>query len=187
MDTPKNPADEMTDCSGELTEQITAFQRIWMETISRLVQSAVTLPRDSAPPEVMRQMRSGVFQGLAKSWDEYLRSPQFLESMKQWNDAVIYLRRIGNEMMTRGRHEMQATAREDIDTAMLAVRHMEKRLLDRIEQLEAKIDALTHGVQTKGNGGPASNVAPSTAPAQAKGPRAKKTRKTPPRARKVTL
>ncbi len=139
METPKNPADEMSDCSGELTEQITAFQRIWMETITKLVQSAVTLPRDSAPPEVLRQMRGGVFQGLAKSWDEFLRSPQFLESMKQWNDAVIYMRRISNEMMTRGRHEMQATAREDIDSAMLAVRHMENASSIALNNLKPKL------------------------------------------------
>ena len=90
-------------------------------------------------------------------------------------------------MMTRGRHEMQATAREDIDSAMLAVRHMEKRLLDRIEELEAKIDSLVQASAVKRNGGPVTAVPQSAAPAPGTGRKSKKTRKTPARERKVTL
>lgn len=122
-----------------MTEQVAAFQKIWMETVSKLLQTATNLPPDSAPPDVLRQMRGGVFQGLAKSWDEFLRSPQFLEGMKQWIDTTILVRRMSNDLLTRSRHEMQATAREDTDSVMLAMRHLESRLLDRMEQLEAKV------------------------------------------------
>ena len=37
---------------------------------------------------------------------------------------------------------MQGTAREDIDTMMLTVRHMEKRMLDRVEELSTQVDEL---------------------------------------------
>jgi hypothetical protein len=40
------------------------------------------------------------------------------------------------------RHELQAPSRDDIDTVMLAVRHMEKRLLDRVEQLSSQVSKL---------------------------------------------
>ena len=68
-----------------------------------------------------------------------MRSPQFLESMKQWMDTAINFRKMTNDFMAKVRNEIQAPSRDDIDTVMLTVRHMEKRLLDRVEDLAVRI------------------------------------------------
>jgi hypothetical protein len=132
----------MSDDSNQFTDQVGSFQKIWMETFSRMAQTAFSFSPDSAPPEMIRQMRSGIFQALAQSWDEYLRSPQFLEGMKQWMDNAILFRKMSNDFFTKARHETQDLAREDVDSVMLAVRHMEKRILDRLEELSARVDAV---------------------------------------------
>jgi len=139
----------MSESSDNLSDQIGSFQKIWMETFSRMAQNAFAFTPDSAPPEMLRQMRSGIFEALAQSWDEYLRSPQFLDAMKQWMDSAIFFRKMTNDLLTKARHETQDIAREDIDSVMLAVRHMEKRILDRLESLSARVDELT---QAKPNG-----------------------------------
>src|SRR5438552_11130235 len=139
----------MSESTENLTEQFAAYQKIWMETFSRMMQTAFTSAPDSAPPEILRQMRSGIFQALAQSWDEYLRSPQFAESVKQWMDSAIFYRKMTNDLLTKSRHETQDVAREDIDSVLLAVRHMEKRILDRVEDLSARVEALD---RSKGNG-----------------------------------
>src|SRR5436305_1977047 len=136
----------MNDSADNLTEQIATHQRIWMDTFSRMMQTAFSTTPDAAPPEMLRQMRSGIFQALAQSWNEYLRSPQFAEGMKQWMDTAIFYRKATNDILTKARHEAQAVAREDIDGVLLAVRHLEKRLLDRMEELETRIEG------SKGNG-----------------------------------
>src|SRR4051812_38260648 len=130
----------MSDNNEQFAGQMDSFQKIWMETFSRMAQTAFSFTPDSAPPEMIRQMRSGIFQALAQSWDEYMRSPQFSEGMKQWMDQAILFRKMTNEFFTKARHETQDIAREDVDNVMLAVRHMEKRLLDRMEDLSARID-----------------------------------------------
>jgi hypothetical protein len=138
---------------SNLNEQIENFQKLWTETFSRIAQNAFAFTPDSAPPEILRQIRSGIFQALAQSWDEYLRSPQFMEGMKQWMDSAIMFRKMTNDFMTKARHETQDIAREDIDSVMLAVRHMEKRILDRIEDLSARVDKLSEQVnRVKPNG-----------------------------------
>ena len=124
-------------------EQTTNFQRIWAETVSKTMQAAFTFTPSSPPPEVLRQIRSGIFQALAESWDKFLRSSEFLDSMKQWMEQAISFRKMTNDLMGTVRHEMQAPSREDIDTVMLAVRHMEKRLLDRMEQLSLQVNGST--------------------------------------------
>jgi hypothetical protein len=68
-------------------------------------------------------------------------------------DSAIMFRKMTNDFMTKARHETQDIAREDIDSVMLAVRHMEKRILDRIEDLSARVDKLSEQVnRVKPNG-----------------------------------
>jgi hypothetical protein len=132
----------MSDNFEKSADQAAAFQKIWMESMSKVMQSAFTFGNNSPPPDVLKQIRSGIFQALAQSWEEFMRSPQFLESMKQWMDTAINFRKMSNDFMAKVRNEIQAPSRDDIDTVMLTVRHMEKRLLDRVEDLAARIAQL---------------------------------------------
>ena len=126
----------------KMAEQTAAFQKMWAESMTKIMQAAISSEPNSPPPEVLRQIRSGIFQALAQSWEEFMRSPQFLEGMKQWMDNAVSFRKASNDFMAKVRNELQAPSREDIDTVMLTVRHMEKRLLDRIEELGEQVSAL---------------------------------------------
>src|SRR5262249_15611068 len=81
-------------------EQAAAFQKIWMESLSKIAQAAFGQTPDSVPPEILKQMRNGVFEALAKSWDEFMRSPQFLEAVKQMMDNAIAFKKLTSEMLT---------------------------------------------------------------------------------------
>jgi len=122
------------------TEQAAAFQKIWMESASKIMQAAFTMGPNSPPPEILRQIRTGIFQALANSWEEFMRSPQFLDGMKQWTENAISFRKLSNDFMAKVRNELQAPSREDMDSIMLTIRHVEKRLLDRIDDLSAQLD-----------------------------------------------
>jgi hypothetical protein len=129
-------------------EQAAAFQKIWLESASKMIQAGFAMGPNSAPPEVLRQLRSGIFQALAETWEEFMRSPQFLEGMKQWMETAVAFRKMTGEFLAKARNEMQAPSRDDIDTIMLNIRHIEKRLLDRIEELSEQVRELKRGGQT---------------------------------------
>jgi len=80
-----------------------------------------------------------------------MRSPQFLEGMRQWMQNAIAFRKMTNDFLAKFRTDLQAPSREDIDSVMLTVRHMEKRLLDRVEELSGQVRDLTLRL---GNGAP---------------------------------
>jgi hypothetical protein len=129
----------MTEPFEKAGQEAAAFQKLWLETFSKAMQAAFKFTPDAPPPEILRQIREGIFQSLAESWDEFLRSPQFLDGMRQWMDNAIAFRKITNEFMARARNDLQAPSSSDIDTVLLAVRHMEKRVLDRLDQMSAQI------------------------------------------------
>lgn len=128
-------------------EQAAAFQKIWLESASKMIQAGFAMSPNSAPPEVLRQLRSGIFQALAETWEEFMRSPQFLEGMKQWMETAVAFRKVTSEFLAKARNEMQAPSRDDIDTIMLNIRHIEKRLLDRVEELSEQVRELKHAAR----------------------------------------
>ncbi len=150
----------MTEPFEKAGQNAAAFQKLCLETFSKAMQAAFKFTPDSAPPEILRQVRAGIFQTLAESWDEFLRSPQFLEGMRQWMDNAVAFRKLTNEFMARARNDLQAPSRSDIDTVMLAVRHMEKRLLDRLDQLSGQLAEL--GGKNGNTPRPRSAAAPKT-------------------------
>jgi hypothetical protein len=149
----------MSQSFEKAAEQAVAFQKIWLESTSRLLQAAFTFTPGSPPPEVMRQIRSGIFQALGESWEQFMRSPEFLEGMKGWLDNAVTFRKTSNEFMAKLRNELQAPSREDIDAIMLTVRHMEKRLLDRIDTLSEQVTELKQ--QLASGGAPRTGARPT--------------------------
>lgn len=123
-------------------EQWAAFQKIWGETFSKLMQLGFTFSPESAPPDFLRQMRSGLLQALSQSWEQFLRSPQFMEGTRQWMEQAMAFRKLSSEFFNKVRHETQTTTRDDIDSVMLAVRHMETRILERVEDLALQVTDL---------------------------------------------
>jgi len=130
-------------------EQAAAFQKIWLDSATKMFQTAFTASSNSPPPEMLKQIRSGIFAALAQSWDEFMRSPQFLDAMKQWMENAISFRKMSNDFLARVRGELQAPSRDDTDTLMLSIRHMEKRLLDRVEEIGAELKTLKQEISAR--------------------------------------
>jgi len=133
-------------------EQAAAFQKIWLETFNKMAQAGFSFSPEAAPPDVLRQMRSGIFQALAKSWEEFMRSPQFLDSMKAMMENAIAFRKMSNDLLTQARHSIQGPARSDIDDLMQAIHHLETRILDRVEDISSRLDALERKSNGQNNG-----------------------------------
>jgi hypothetical protein len=167
----------MNDNPKYTADQAAAFQKIWIESISKTLQALFTFGPESPPPELVREIRAGIFQALAKSWEEYMRSPQFLDGMKQWMDNAVTFRKMYNDFMANVRDEMQATSRSDIDTIMLTVRHMERRILDRVEQLSAQVAELEQRLGPRPtNGPPGAPGQKGTSPRKPRKPQAPRTK-----------
>ena len=125
----------------QTAEQWAAFQKIWTDTFAKMMQVGFSYSPEAAPPEFLRQMRSGIFQALSQSWDQFLRSPQFMESMKQWMEQAVSFRKMTNEFFTKVRHETQGTAQKDVDAVLLALQQLETRVLNRVDGLAAEVEA----------------------------------------------
>lgn len=134
----------MSDTSENFVSQAAALQRLWLTSMSKAMHAAfaATPGSASAGPGQTREVRDAVLEALAEGWDEYLRSPQFQDGMKDWMERVVAVRKMSNDLIAKTRQEMQAPTTSDIDSLLMAIRHLETRILDRLEDLSGQLHAL---------------------------------------------
>jgi hypothetical protein len=148
----------MSDNMNKGFDQVAAFQKLWTDSFLKMASVWSQFSPSSPPSDEMRKMRGGMLQALAETWDEYMRTPQFMEMMKASMNGVLDLKRMAREGMNRVHEQFESPSKENIDDVLMAIRHVERRLLDRLEglnnqvaNLDEKIDQVDQRVAKQEN------------------------------------
>ncbi len=171
----------MNDGTNGTPDPNDLFTKMWSEFAAKMASAGVTFSPEAPPPEASRQVRDAMLDAMGKYCDQYMRSPQFLEGMKQSLDTAVGFRKQLNDFLTRSWHDMQMTAREDIDELVLAVHKLHRQLGDRMDELSSRVEELNarlDGTRRRKAPRPASGAAaaPSRSAARNKPGPAKRTK-----------
>jgi len=147
----------------ESFNQATRLMELWGEMASRMAMAGMQANPQSAPPEAARRVRAGVFQAMAQFADQYMRSPEFLAMLKQGFDHSMKMREQSSELLTRVHHELQGVARKDVDSLLRGVHQAEARVVDRLDDLNARLDQITRRLEAIENGASGTEEAKSPA------------------------
>jgi uncharacterized protein YdcH (DUF465 family) len=123
----------MDDNMSNTFEQAAAFQKLWMDSFGNMANVWSEFSPGSPPPEEMRKVRSSMLKAMAGTWDEFMRTPQFMEMMKASLNGGLDLKRMAREGMNKVHEQFETPSKEDLDSVLLAIRHVERRILDRLE------------------------------------------------------
>lgn len=171
----------MEESADKAFKQAAAFQKMWLDTFTTMNHVFADFSPGKPPPEQIRSMRSGMLKVLAESWDEFMRSEEFMGMMKHSVDNITQFKKMSNDMLTKAHQEVQAPARQDIDSVLLAIRHSERMVLERVDDLTLRVNEIEANMANK----PAPTSAKKTAPAKrAKTPVKKAAKKVAKKAKK---
>lgn len=132
----------MTNGQESPTAGFDAFTRMWTEFANNMMSAGLSYRPESPPPEMARTMRSAMFQAMSRYAEEFMRSPQFLEFMRQSMDSAILFKKMVNDFLGRAQFEMQGVSRGDMDALVRRLRRLETRIMDRFDELNERLDAL---------------------------------------------
>jgi hypothetical protein len=136
----------VSDNINKWFDQVAAFQKLWTDSYANMANVWSEISPGSPPSDEMRKMRGGMLKVLAETWDEYMRTPQFMEMMKASLSGALDLRRMARDGMNRVHEQFENPSREDINEVLLAIRHVERRLLDRLEGLDDRVANLNEKI-----------------------------------------
>lgn len=123
------------------------LMRTWLDIASKMASAGATGASESIPSDGTKQMRDMYFQTLSQYTDQYMRSPQFLEMMKQSTDTAVALRQQTNDFLAQAHHAVGSLARPDVDSLLMAIRRCETRVLDKLDELSTRLNDLESAVK----------------------------------------
>ena len=140
----------MDDKMSESMEQAAAFQKLWLDSFGNMANVWSQFSPGSPPPEEMRKARNGMLKALAGTWDEFMRTPQFMEMMKASLNGSLDLKRMARDGMNKVHEQFETPSKEDLDSILLAIRHVERRILDRVEGVDDRVLNITERLEKLG-------------------------------------
>lgn len=112
-----------------------AFTRMWLDLANRMMSAGTSVQPGATPPDMARDVRNAMMRAWAEALDGYMRSPEFLEMMRQSLAGAVQFRQAANEMLGQWQHELQSVSRQDIDQVI----HLLRRLDGRVDDLQTRL------------------------------------------------
>ncbi|HVZ93970.1 MAG TPA: hypothetical protein VG797_05630 [Phycisphaerales bacterium] len=108
-------------------------------------------------PDMAKRMQSAFFDAMAQSAEQFMRSPQFLDSMKKSMDQALQFRRQMDDFLKLNMAESFEAATGGANAELLgAIRHLERTVTGRLDELNDRVDNL------EGKGKPATPSSPAS-------------------------
>lgn len=123
------------------------FTKMWGDFASKIGATGLAFAPEGPFSDASRQVRTAMFKAMSEACDEFMRTPQFQDMMKQSLSASIQFRKQLNEYLGRMHHEFQGTSRQDVDQLMEVIGHVERRITDSVERLSSRVDQLSARLQ----------------------------------------
>jgi hypothetical protein len=115
---------------------------LWTDFMTKLMAASTAFTPTATPPEAAREIRSASLRAWTEFWERMMRTPEFLQSMRQSLAANIELRKQFSDLMGQVQHEFQGVSRQDMDQLMRALRRVEHRISDGIDRIGDRVDEL---------------------------------------------
>lgn len=105
-------------------------QAFWTDMMSKMGMPGVPA-QPASPVDTFRQFQTTMLSAMSQWCEEYMRSPQFLESMKQSMDNALSMRQ-----------QMESFVKQATDQSMTDALAGGFATADALQRLERKIDTL---------------------------------------------
>jgi len=118
--------------------------RFWTDMMGRLAATGMSAP--PASQEMIEQMRTAFFDVLGKHVDDFMRSEQFLSTMKQAMDNALVFRQQFNEFLNKNLEALQMPSSSDVEEVVQIVRSMGQRITGRLDDLDSRLAHLEQAI-----------------------------------------
>jgi hypothetical protein len=133
----------MAEENNGANEGLEGMAQLWANMVSSAMAACQPWAGSTASPELIRQGRSASVKAWSDYWEQFLRSPAFLEAQQQCMAGSVESKRMVRECLGRLNHELELATSKDIDEVMVAMRRLERRLLEQFEQLNERLNRLS--------------------------------------------
>jgi hypothetical protein len=140
------------DAAADPAAAVAAFWTQWLEQSSRGTQALLEMMQSAGDPQqVLGAMQSAVdpqkvqrhwLDAVARSIDDFMRSPAFLEIMKQNLKSVTDLKGLQNQVAQGTASQLGVAQASDITGLFERLQSTEQTILNRLRAIEDRLKAI---------------------------------------------
>jgi hypothetical protein len=119
-----------------------AFSRFWTDAMSRAMGAGGWQPQAPSRDDVMRQMRQAFLDAWEQHCIELMSSEAFLDLMRKSMDNALLFKNQMNQLVAKVMQESPIPSKDDTDSILQVLRSIEGRVLDRLEELTKRVNAI---------------------------------------------
>ena len=119
-----------------------AFTQFWGDFMSRMGASGFAPPQPQPAPDTMKQMQRMFFDAMAKYADDFMRSPAFLEQLRTTMDNAMTMKKQVDTFIAQSLKAASLPTPEDAADAAARMGSLEKRIMQRLDEIEVRIAAM---------------------------------------------
>jgi len=119
-----------------------AFSRFWGEAMSRAMGAGGWQPQTPSREDAMRQMRQAFLDAWEHHCIELMSSEAFLDLMRKSMDNALLFKTQMNQLVAKVIQDSPIPSKDDTDSILQVLRSIEGRVLDRMEELTERLDAI---------------------------------------------
>jgi hypothetical protein len=141
----QQPSENAASLGGE-------WAKLWFDMLSPMMPWMMPFRLEGTLPEMGRQIQAAQLKWWTDYLSQFLRSSDFLETIKNSTAAVVKSRKEMNDWLGEFQHAAQQVTREDIDHLERLLRRHEERfdagmrkILRRLEDLSRRVAAAENG------------------------------------------
>lgn len=135
-------------------KQAAAFQKMWMDSVSGMTRVWSEYSPEKPPPDELKKVRQGMLRSISQSWEAYMRSPEFLQAMRETMNNSIQWQKWTKENSRKFHQAAGSASKDDMQGVMVAIQHVERRVLDCLDEMQTKVNSMQvelDGIQEEGN------------------------------------
>lgn len=140
------------------------FTKMWTDLAGRMSQAGWTMPPGTSSSDSAKKFRDVFLQAMTEYGEQYMRSPEFLQSMKEGFRQSIEFRKQMNDYLGHVQHEFQGPNRQDIDHVMASISRLESRLSTTLQRMETRLDEMSSRLDTQAERAQAPKAQPAQPP-----------------------
>lgn len=139
MPSPETKTEPNSSAAADPAAMMAAFWTQWLEQSSRGTQALLEVMRAAGDPQ---QLQRRWLDAVARSLDEFMRTPVFMELLKNNLKAVTDLKSLQDQAVQDAARQFGLPLAVDITGLFERLRSTEQTILDRLKAIEDRLKAI---------------------------------------------
>jgi len=138
--------------AADPTSMVAAFWAQWLEQSTRGTQALLEITQGIGDPRQTQERQQRWLETAAESFDSFLRTPPFMELMRQQLKAITDLKTMQDQMVKGAARHLGMPLADDVFGLFERLHSTEQTIIDRLQAIEERLQAIEERITAEPRG-----------------------------------